>query len=203
MKSLRSSVIASSLCALSTLAIAPSVVAQARADAVAPASGTRMAPPGVQALARANTAYVARDWAAAMTAFREAQNHTEQRVQALLGVGHCMAQQGNADGALAAFREAAGASAGQNVPPADRVRALQAVAIQLEAMARWTEALTAWQEWVVFADAHPTVANPAIGRARVQAIQARDERERTESQVRARIEERRRRNAQNPQHNAQ
>lgn len=159
-----------------------------------------MAAPGVQALARGNAAYVARDWAAALTAFREAQQHAEQRVQAMLGAAHCLAQQGNADGALAGFREAAGASAGQSVLPGDRLRALQAVAIQLEAMTRWSEALTAWQEWVTFADAHPTVANPAVGRARVQAIQARDERERTESQVRARTEERRRHNAQNPQH---
>lgn len=180
--------------------VAPSAMAQARAaDAGAPSSGTRLAPPGMQALARGNAAYVARDWAAAMTAFREAQGHAEQRVQAMLGVAHCMAQQGNADGALAAFREAAAASAQQNVVASDRVRALQSVAIQLEAMGRWSDALAAWQEWVTFAEAHATVANPAIGRARVQAIQARDERERAESQVRARIEERRRRNAQGPQ----
>ncbi|MBL8678319.1 MAG: hypothetical protein JNK05_04095 [Myxococcales bacterium] len=174
--------------------------ARAAADAgVAARAGTRTATPGQQALMRGNTAYASRDWAAALTAFREAQQHAEQRVQALLGVAHCLAQQGNADGALAGFREAATASSQAQAQPADRARALQAVATQLEAMARWPEALTAWQEWVTYADAHPTVTNPAIGRARVAAIQARDERERTESQVRARIEERRRRNAQNPQ----
>jgi hypothetical protein len=145
------------------------------------------------------TAYASRDWAAALSAFREAQQHAEQRVQALLGAAHCLAQQGNADGALAGFREAATASTQPQAQPADRARALQSVATQLEAMSRWQEALAAWQEWVTYADAHPTVANPAIGRQRVTAIQARDERERTESQVRTRIEERRRRNAQNPQ----
>lgn len=195
--------ILSFLHALSVLAFAPSAIAQARADAGTPTSGTHIAPPGVQALARANAAYVARDWAAAMTAFREAQQYAEQRVQALLGVGHCMAQQGNADGALAAFREAVRASAGPQVLPSDRVRALQAVAIQLEAMTRWSEALAAWQEWVAFAEAHPTVANPAVGRARIQAIRARNEREQFDAQVRARIEERRRRNAQPPQPNVQ
>jgi tetratricopeptide (TPR) repeat protein len=187
------------LVVVAVLSMAAPVLAQARVDAGAPASGARMAPPGVQALARGNAAYVARDWAAATTAFREAQQHAEQRVQALLGVAHCLAQQGNAEGALAAFREAATASNGANVSPSDRARALQAVATQLEAMTRWSDALAAWQEWVTYADAHPTVCNPAVGRARVQAIQARDERERAESQVRTRIEERRRRNAQNPQ----
>lgn len=147
---------------------------------------------------RGHAAYVARDWAAAIAAYREAQQHAEQRVQALLGVAHCLAQQGNADGALAGFREAAQASTQSSALPSDRARALQAVATQLEAMGRWSEALSAWQEWISFADAHPTVVNPAIGRARLSAIQARDERERADSQVRARIEERRRRNAQNP-----
>jgi hypothetical protein len=190
---------AAALGALVSLSLSPAPAsAQARADAGAP-SGTRMAPPGQQALMRANTAYAARDWVAALTAFREAQGHAEQRVQATLGVGHCLAQQGNAEGALTAFREAGTASAQASAAPIDRVRALQAIATQLEAMGRWADALTAWTEWVTYADAHPTVSNPAIGRARVQAIQARDERDRTESQVRARTEERRRRNAQAPQ----
>jgi hypothetical protein len=194
-------IVASAL-VLGALSSVPSLAtAQARPssnpDAGAP-SGTRTATPGQQALMRGNTAYASRDWAAALTAFREAQGHAEQRVQATLGVGHCLAQQGNAEGALGAFREAATASAQPSAQPVDRVRALQAVATQLEAMGRWADALGVWQEWVTYAEAHPTVSNPAIGRARVQAIQARDERERVESQVRARIEERRRRNAQNP-----
>lgn len=191
---------------LSTLGIAATsntANAQARptppATADAGVTGTRTAPPGMAALARANAAFAARDWAAALNAFREAQQHQEQRVEATLGVGSTLAQQQNADGALASYREAVDLTAGASAVPLSRVRALQALASHLEAMARWADALAAWNEFVTYAEAHPTVANAGIGRARVQAIQARDERERADSQVRARIEERRRRNAQSPQ----
>ncbi len=153
------------------------------------------ATPGAIALARANAAFAARDWAAALTAFQDAKQHQEQRVEATIGVGSTLAQQSNAEGALGSYREAVSLTAGANSPPMSRVRALQMVATQLEAMARWADALSAWNEFVVFAEAHPTVANATIGRTRVQAIQARDERERSDAQVRQRIEERRRRNA--------
>ncbi len=169
--------------------------ATARGDAGAP-SGTRMATPGQQALARAGTAYAARDWAAALTAFRAAQGHAEQRVQGTLGVAHCLAQQGSGDGALAAFREAVTESTQPSVTPADRARALQALATQLEAMGRWDEAVSGWEAWVAFIEAHSSEGSVEIGRTRIQVIRSRADRERVEAQVRARIEERRRHNAQ-------
>jgi tetratricopeptide (TPR) repeat protein len=186
-------------------ALPGTVLAQATARAAQSAdagvANAHSATPGMAALARGNAAFAARDWAAALTAFREAQGHQEQRVEATLGVGSTLAQQSNADGALASYREAMSLTAGADAPPMARVRALQMVATQLEALARWADALAAWNEFVTYAAAHPTVANAEIGRARVQAIQARDERERSDAQVRQRIEERRRRNAtpgQNP-----
>lgn len=162
------------------------------------ATNTHTATPGRQALSRANAAYVARDWAAALGAFREAQQHSAERVEATLGVGFVMAQQNNAEGALTAFREAVSLTAGQDALALDRVRALQSVSMQYEAIGRWSDALAGWQAFVTYAQAHPTVANPAIGQARVLAVQAREQRERLDGQVRTRIEERRARNATPP-----
>lgn len=191
-----------------TLATAP-VMAQTTGAAPARAPGnnntparTRTASAARQALARAQAAYVARDYEAALAAFREASRPADatptERCEAALGVGYTLFQRGDRDGALGAFREALQISIANN-DPLNRSRALQAIASLHEAAGRWNEAATAWQDYIGFAEANPSVASAANGRARLQAIRQREEVERQAATVRARIEERQRQNARGPQ----
>jgi tetratricopeptide (TPR) repeat protein len=170
--------------------------ATASADAGAPTP--RSASPGRQAIVRGEAAYIARNWDAALAAFREAAQQPGERTEALLDVGYTLAQRGDREGAIGSFREAIQAAIATN-DAANRVRALQAIANTLEAAGRWSDAVVAWQDYVNFAEANPSISNAAYARARIEAIRRRDELEQRSAQVRARIEERRRQNARGPQ----
>lgn len=152
-------------------------------------------------MVRGNTAYVARDYAAAMTAFREAQTDREARLDALLGVAYATAARGDIDGAVDALRAATAQAISAN-DDANRARALQGVAILLEGAGRWSDAESAWRDAQTFADSHtPAFAGlAAVARDRQLKIQQRADRERTEATVRQRIEERQRHNASQPAH---
>jgi Flp pilus assembly protein TadD len=178
-----------SLLALGIVLLAPAARAQSTTPAAAQ-TPARTASAGRQALVRAQAAYVARNFDEALTAFREAATHAPERAEALLGVGYTLSQRGDREGAVSAFREALQLSiAAQEVLP--RVRALQAIANTFEGAGRWDEALTAWQEYVDFAERHPSYGTAAYGRSRIETIRDRQDLEHRYAPVRARIEERR------------
>lgn len=170
------------------------------AGANRPAS-TRSATPGRAALTRGAASYVARDYAAALAAFREAQTDREARLEALLGVGYATAARGDSDGAVDALRAAVAQAITAN-DDATRARALQAIAILQEGAGHWADAETAWRDAQSFADSHsPAFAGlSAVARDRMLKIQQRADRERVEAAVRQRIEDRQRHNASQPAH---
>src|SRR5215207_6882588 len=92
--------------ALAALAVAAPAHAQSRDGggvAAGPNRLNRAASPGRLAIVRAQTAYLARDYDAALAAYREAQRQTPERAEGTLGTGYVLAARNDAPGALAAF----------------------------------------------------------------------------------------------------
>jgi tetratricopeptide (TPR) repeat protein len=152
------------------------------------------ATPARLAIVRGGTAYVAHNYDAAMSAFREVPSSEPEYGEAILDVGYTLNARNDHDGALAAFREALQRSVTAN-DDWNRARALQAIANTYEVTHAWNDALTAWQEFVSFAESHSNVATAAIGRQRIDAIHTDQQLVERYAPVRQRIEERRRHNA--------
>lgn len=135
----------------------------------------------------------------AMTTFREAVEMDESRPEGPYYVGAILRMRGELENALASFQQAATLA---ERAPRWRARALHAIASTLERIeGRIEDARTAWLEFTRFADAHPTVADASVGRARIQAIDIMNEQELAYVEVRQRIaerEEERRREAEQP-----
>ncbi len=97
---------------------------------------------------------------------------------------------GDLEPAIVTFRQAAALAQGPN-QARWRGRALAGLAFTLERIPeRIEEARAAWQEYTRFADANQAVADPQLGRARVQAIDIMNEQEQVYAGVRQRIAER-------------
>lgn len=173
--------------ALALLVSAPVLAQEGAASASSPGADayTQRVQQGIEML-------VAGDGAGASAAFRQAIALDESRPQAAFYLATIQRMGGNLEEALAGFRRSAelASSSGQ---PRWQARALSAVAMTLERMeGRVEEAREAWQEYTRFADAHPTIARPQLGRARLQAIDMMNEQEQVYFGVRERIAERER-----------
>lgn len=137
---------------------------------------------------------VAGDNGGATNAFRDAVGMDGSRPMAPYYLAAANRMGGRLGDALDGFRRAA-ELAGER--PRWKGRALQGVAETLERMdGRLEEARTAWQEYVRFADANVAVTFPAMGRARVSAVNLVIEQETAYVAVRERIAARERENAQ-------
>ncbi len=157
----------------------------------------RQPSPGRQAINRGNTAFVARDYGTALTAFRDGATHDDERAESSLGIAYTQLAQGDRDAALTTFRDIARTTTAPT-QALHHLRALQAIGNTLETLRRWDDARTAWQEFVSYAEAHPDIGSAANGRARVEAIERRAALDTQFQPVRQRIEERRRINATAP-----
>lgn len=153
---------------------------------------TRRVRSGVEQLAHG-------DSAGAMETFRQAIALDGSRPEAPYYLATAQRMSGQLDDALSGFQAAAALAQAASLPRW-RARALSAAAFTLERMqGRIEDARTAWQAYSSFADANPTLADPQLGRARVQAIDMMNEQENAYVAVRQRIAERedeRRREAQ-------
>lgn len=188
-------VIASLLLALPSVAFAQTPAAQpATATAAAQPASRRGVPPFTRAILDGIEAHRRRDWDGAMNHYRQAATLEPRSPEPALYMGFTAAARGEAATALGSFREAARvATAADN--HRDRARALMAIATLHESQARWDDAVTAWQEYVTFADAHADVTYGAVGRARVDAIRRRSSMDQSYEAVRHRIAERQALNA--------
>lgn len=164
------------------LAPALPVAAQAAQTGSAPAS-----PEYLAALGRGLTASRAGDRGGAIAAFRAAVQIAPSRPEA---VCH-LAEAQRASGDLAAALEGYQACARVARAASDArwtARGLHGIASTLERTPeRIDEARAAWQEYVRFADGAASVASPAVGRARITAIDQVIELERVTAEVRQRI----------------
>jgi tetratricopeptide (TPR) repeat protein len=145
-------------------------------------------------IVRGSTAYVAHNYDEALTAFREVPASEPEYGEALLDVGYTLNSRNDHPGAISAFRDALQHAVSAN-DDWNRARALQAIANTYEVTHQWNDALTAWQEYISFAEAHANVASAANGRQRVDTIHTAQQLAERYAPVRQRIEERRRHNA--------
>lgn len=141
-------------------------------------------------LGRGLTAASAGDRAAARSAFRQAVQLDGARPEARCHLAAIERLDGDLPAALEAFQACLTAARAAN-DPRWTARALHGVASTLERSAdRLSEARAAWQEYVRFSDGAAAIAPPAVGRARMAAIDAIVELDRTSAEVRQRIAER-------------
>lgn len=175
-----------SLLVLSILLVGAPVLAQAPAAQVSPPSAdeyTRRVRAAIEQVAGG-------DLSGGTAALRSAIELDPARPEAHVYLATALRMAGELEGALATFRRAAELAQA----PAQgrwRGRALAGAASTLERMPnRVEEARTAWQEYTRFADANQAVADPQVGRARVQAIDIMNEQEQVYANVRQRIAER-------------
>ncbi len=170
---------------LLTLAVmlVPAMVSAQQASRPAADEYTRRVQSGIGLL-------VGGDRAGAIEAFVEASMLEASRPEAHYFIGEAKRAAGDLEAALAAFTTAAERAQSANVP-LWRARALHGIASTLERMdGRIEQARTAWQAYATFADANRALADPQIGRTRIQAIDRMNEQERVYAQVRQRIAER-------------
>lgn len=180
-----------------TLAIAQSPsrsVSQAPTSATQTPTAQHGVTPYTRAILDGIASHRQRDWAGALGHFRQAATLDPRSAEPLLFQGFTAVAQGEPATALEAFREAVrlATTAGAH---REHGRALAAIATLQETQNRWSEARTAWQEYVTFADAHPEVTFGSVGRARIDVIRQRATRDESYESVRHRIEERRQLNA--------
>jgi tetratricopeptide (TPR) repeat protein len=122
--------------------------------------------------------------------FREAIEMDGARPEAQYFIACAHRMSGRLEEAVTSFQQTAALAQSAN-QPRWRMRALHGIASTLERMpGRVEDARTAWQEYSRFADANQTVADPQLGRARIQAIDMMNEQEQVYVQVRQRIAER-------------
>lgn len=168
------------LAVLTALAAAP-VAAQSAPDAAA-----RYA----ESVGRGTTALTSGDRNGALAAFRDAVQLEPSRPEAVCHLAATQRLAGDLSAAEEGFQACLRVARAAN-DSRWTARALHGVASTLERIPeRMTDARTAWQEYVRFADGATTVASPAIGRARTTAIDQVVELERVMVDVRQRIAER-------------
>lgn len=160
---------------------------------VAPALAQRASPASPEYLAQLGRGLVAMsagDRVGAMTAFQMALQLDAARPEAVCHLAELARMNDDLPRALEGYR--ACARAGRNAgEPSWIARGLHGAASTLERMPdRLAEARTAWQDYVSFADGAAAVASPAVGRARMAAIDAIVELDRVSAEVRERAEER-------------
>lgn len=125
-----------------------------------------------------------------MTELRAAIALDAARPDAPFYLATALRMSGDLEQAVATFQQAAVLAQAAS-QPRWQARALMGVAFTLERMPGNAEqARAAWQEYTRFADANTSVADPSIGRARVQAIDIMNEQEQAYVAVRQRIAER-------------
>lgn len=149
------------------------------------------------AFGRALTAHRAGDRAGAIEALREAVQIDAARPEAVCTLAEAQRVGGDLAAALEGYQacvRVARASTHHHEHQRWIARGLQGVAETFERMGaerqdidRLGDARTAWQEYVRFADGATQVASPALGRARITAIDQVIELERVTAEVRARI----------------
>jgi tetratricopeptide (TPR) repeat protein len=164
--------------------------AQPAATPAAPAADAPGADEYTQRVQRGIERLLAGDNSGATGAFREAIAMDAARPIAPYYLAAAQRVAGNLQDALTGFQSAVQLARTAN-DGRWTARCLQGVAETLERIEGRTEdARTAWQEYVRFADSNQPVSDPAMGRARVQAIDVMMEQERAYVQVRTRIAER-------------
>ena len=180
--------------ALALLSLPSLALAQAAPAATAPAAAVTEQSPDMiyaAALGRGLTAVRAGDRGGAIAAFREAVQLQPSRPDAVCFLAEAQRASGDLAAALEGFQACARVARGWSHHDAQRwvARGLHGAASTLERMGpeRQAEARTAWQEYVRFADGAAQVSSPAIGRARVTAIDQVTELERVTAEVRERI----------------
>jgi tetratricopeptide (TPR) repeat protein len=136
-----------------------------------------------------------RDYEAAFEVLREAFRMEPSHPMAFYYAGEIDRLQDNLPQAMERFRTCVEFAARAN-EPRYRARCLQAMAETLERTEGQLEAAReAWQTYVEFADANRTVANPEIGRERINAIDAQRQQAAEYVSVRERIAAREAENA--------
>lgn len=172
----------------------PPSAAPAPATTAAPAPATAPSAPGQTALQRGLAAMVQHNTEAAMAAFREAVTADPRSGVAPLYLGLLARSRDDAATAMAQFREALRIATAEG-DDATHARALAAQAELEERAGHWDQARSLWQQFVVFADGHSTVADGTVGRARIETIGRRGTLNTEYEPVRQRIAERLARNA--------
>lgn len=137
------------------------------------------------------------DWQTASDGYGEAASIRPRSGEPVLFQAMLLRARGDLPGALGRFREAARlAEATGQAEDGARAKALLGIAMVLEAQRQFADARTAFQAYVSFAESHGSVTTfPAVGRARVQAIDRVDELDQAYREVRERIAARERENA--------
>jgi tetratricopeptide (TPR) repeat protein len=163
-----------------------------RADAKAHAAQS----PHAAALAKGHAAYVARDYPAAMQAYREAiaQDGSDP-------VGYYFLGEAQIAGGSTAEADASFAAGLRNAANKDDMRGklLFVVADLRERQGKWLEAKKGWEEYAQFLSTHPGVKGyAATATERVKAADARIELDTKYAPVRRRIEDRIKENAAPP-----
>ncbi len=154
----------------------------------------RAPPPFEQSLHRGALAFQQHDYDGAMVAFREAVQRDPRSPVPWLRMAAVSRARNEAATALGNYREALRLAI-ESSADADRARALVGIAELNEAQGLWREAIGAWGVVAEFADAHASVTNAAVPRARIEAIRRRESLDREYAPVRDRIAERLRVNA--------
>lgn len=162
--------------------------------ALAQTPPTRGPSPFAQSLRRGADAFARHEYDAAMTALREAVQRDPRSPVPWLHMAAVARARNDAATALGNYREALRLAIEAHAD-ADQARALAGVAELDEAQGLWREAIGAWGAVAEFTDAHASVGNAAVPRARIEAIRRREALDREYAAVRDRIAERLRVNA--------
>lgn len=160
---------------------------------VAPALAQRAAHASSEYLGHVGRGLVAAragDRVGAMTAFQQAVQLQPERPEAVCHIAELARLNDDLPRALEGYRACARAAREAN-EQRWIARGLHGIASTLERIPdRLGEARTAWQDYVAFADGAAAVASPAVGRARMAAIDAILELDRVSAEVRQRAEAR-------------
>jgi tetratricopeptide (TPR) repeat protein len=165
------------------LAASLAAPALAQAPARAPDERTRHVRAAMERLSTGNAA-------GALEELRALTGADAEGPEARFYVATALRLSGDLEAAVAGFQQAAAAARAAGEPRWE-ARALEGIATTFERMpGRLDAARAAWMEHVRFAEAHLDVADPQVGRARVQAIDIASEQETAYVEVRRRIAER-------------
>jgi tetratricopeptide (TPR) repeat protein len=164
-------------------------------SSAAPASPPKLDPKGKKGISpqmtklqKGHAAYLARDYPAAVSAYKEATTLEPAEPSAFYFLGAAELAAGNASGAEADLQKGLQSSSASDEW---HTKLLDAVAELCERQSRFAEARKAWEELVQFASAHTaTKAAAASALQRIQAIDAHLELETKSAAVKQRIEQR-------------
>ncbi|AKF11637.1 hypothetical protein [Sandaracinus amylolyticus] len=172
--------------ALAVIVLAASLVVASRVEAQAPPASAEY----LGHVGRGIVAMSAGDRGSAITAFRQAAQLQPARPEAVCHIAEVERIDGDLAAALQGYQACLEVARAAN-DARWTARALHGVASTLERMPdRRADARVAWQEYVRFADGAAAIASPAVGRARMSAIDAITELDRTSAEVAQRIRER-------------